>query len=699
MNFISLSNFILINLALILSSLSLYLHLSKSTQKVHKVLIATFTLFISKILLIIFFLGILEILSYTNASLFAYAISIITILFTYKRALKRKIKFDKKLPVSIILLFFLPLAALLLLRAFNAFLQIPLEYDSLAYHLPFVAEWLNTGSLHEIYYSAFASPIGYYPANYELLDLWITLPFKNDFFINLLNFPLFVILTITIYAILINFKVPKDISIATSAIPLYMPIFLRQAGLPLVDVFFTLTFALSIYFLQLLYIRKRERTLHALLFGLSLGLFMGTKYLGLVYATIPLFLFTILALKNKPRIAPFVAGTVGTFLTGSFFYIRNWIDSGNPIFPVELKILGTKIFDGYLGINEKITSTSLLENVVDDATFTEFWENFFFMTGWESRLIAIATVALLILLFIKKTRNDKIIAATLFITAIAYFYLYFRSPYSYRDLTPNIRYAMMFLTIATISTGFFVSRLKFLKYYYFMALGIIFLHSLIYLSLYPPDHLLHNDKMIIDIELLEEYKYEFFIYLTSFLTFSTVFSLLRKKYTGVVVALLLFSFCTSVYFLNFAYKERPRLADYFYQNWYEQDRVLLYLMDSFTWLEENTEATKIAYTGFNFHYPLFAKNLSNEVDYININDCRNCRYLDFKDSPESIRRDPDFNSWLFNLHSAEKQYIFIAPDRIEGVEIYEETWVKNNPKYFKQVYANEVVQIYSIKTI
>lgn len=66
-------------------------------------------------------------------------------------------RFQKELLFSLIV--FLPLFALVAGRFVNALYQIPAEYDNLAYHLPFVVEWLRTGDLKDIYYSAFAGPI------------------------------------------------------------------------------------------------------------------------------------------------------------------------------------------------------------------------------------------------------------------------------------------------------------------------------------------------------------------------------------------------------------------------------------------------------------------------------------------------------------------------------------------------------------
>ena len=287
MNLHAFLEFIIINFALIFFSLSIvaHFHRLKSINFLDLVLKSS-SLFFSFILLTQISLGAFGLLTYKNLLSLLFVLSLFFLFSPIKDSLKKlQVNYNTK-ELSPWQLLALPLFVIFFIRFINALLQIPLEYDNVAYHLPFVVEWFKTGDLMTPYYSAFASPIGYYPSNFELFDLWLLFPFKNDLLINLINFPIVVLAIACLYGLCRNFSFNKSVSSLVALLPFYMPVFLKQVGLPLVDLFFSLCFLLCIYFLQKIYKSPKSKALPLPLFayfGLSLGLFMGTKYLGLVY--------------------------------------------------------------------------------------------------------------------------------------------------------------------------------------------------------------------------------------------------------------------------------------------------------------------------------------------------------------------------------------------------------------------------------
>ena len=114
------------------------------------------------------------------------------------------------------------------------------------------------------------------------------------------------------------------------------------------------------------------------------------------------------------------------------------------------------------------------------------------------------------------------------------------------------------------------------------------------------------------------------------------------------------------------------------------------------WLNKNAPQGKIAYSGFNFHYPLYGRDLAREVDYININECADCRYVDYKNSEQSIRRDPDFDAWIFNLKKKNKEYLVVDPVKIKTVPSYEFEWANKNPDIFKEVFYVKNIHVFKI---
>jgi len=723
MEIIDFLNFAGLNVAVALSSLLVVLWIKNyRVRSISKLFISLFVLFCSQIILVEILLGVFGALSYTNTSIVVYFVFFVIAMLLGKKVMRNlKVEnFKKDFPDFFsTLILFGPIVFLLFVKAFNAALQIPLEYDSVAYHLPFITEWLQTGTLSKLYYSAFAGPISYYPSNYELLNLWSFLPFGNDFFANLFNFPFFIVLGTVIWHILRNFGVDRDIAIVSTAIPFYMPIFLHQAGIPLVDLFFALVFIISIYFLQEIYNNKGGDSSDFLFFGLSVGLFIGTKYLGLVYGIFIVLLLVVIAflqVKHK-KINLLKAGiitVIGILLTGSFFYIRNWINSGNPLFPVNLNFLGMKIFGGYsgAGVNEMLANTSLLVNL---NTFSEIKAkiiSFFYITGPYGLLSVIMPIIIVVYLLINriyekvirklqiKSNNKNLLF--LGVGLLVYFYLYLKAPYTYRDFFPNIRYAMPFLLIGVFGVACMIQKLRFLKKTFFIFTIATFIYSFLFLIFDPPEQIAYTDRIFINYSILFEYKIPLFILIVSIIAslyaFQVIYSEIKnRKWKFIIVGLLfLISFVGSFKFIGFAYNEREGLREYWATSYFGEDQTLLDIIRVAEWFNKNEPEAAIAYSGFNFHYYLYGRSFSRKVDYVNINECTKCRYVDYKNSENSIRRDPNYQYWFQNLHKMEKEYLVVNPVSVQGVQSYEFEWANSNPDNFKKVFNANDTYIYKI---
>ncbi len=486
-----------------------------------------------------------------------------------------------------------------------------------------------------------------------------------------------------------------------------MPQTFRQIGVPLVDAFFTLTFVTSIYFLQEFWKTKSIKDIF--LFSISAGIFIGTKYLGVPYI-FPLALIAIiitwLKFKNKKTFA--ISTTVmgiTTFITGGFFYIRNWLDTGNPLFPVEVNLLGQKIFEGYHGLTEKLINYSLLKNVTSLETFKEFLYGFFLMTGLPSILIFIASISLLgifIISIIKKKKAQIAITGLAGSLLLFYLFFYFKSPYTYNNLIPNVRYAMMFLLIGCLTVGYVFSNIKKIKPILFPLSMIIFITNLAFLILKTPESIIKNDKILIDYEIFTKYPEILAIALAIMILFIIMLisaSLIKKKkYRHIVIGTFISIIILSTFLLQETIPQKEAFTQHYAEFWHEsQIHPSNYeILTTSIWLDKAAPKENIAYTGFNFHYHLFGRDLQREVDYININECAECKYFDYKDSPESIRRDPNYENWIKNLESKEKEYLIIAPNATEGVKSWEYEWVEKNPTKFTKVHETKEVKVYKI---
>ncbi len=608
---------------------------------------------------------------------------------------------------------FSPVAIIAFVRFFNAVFQVPVEYDNLAYHLPFVVDWMQKGHIWDVYYSAYAGPLGYYPSNFELFDLWVMLPFNSDLLVNMLNLPIFLILPLLLYKVARNFTVGHKASLLVVALFMVLPVTLRQLGTPLVDLYFCFTFLLSLFFYQ--EYRKSHSLVDIGLAGLALGLFMGTKYLGIIYALPLVLLYAITALwVERKRLSRFFLGALVFALTatatGGFWYIRNWIDSGNPIFPTEVTFMGNVIFGGYHNITQNLIDTSLATNIPAVHSIWYFFEGIFLMLGWPMTIMLLSALTLplfslfsVVWSFFHKDIDMKaqhrrylIIYVLLILLAIFYAIGYWVSPYSFKDLLPNVRYAMMFILVTLLAYGLVMTRLKPLQpLFFFVSFACIF-WNIVYLVLFPPLSMLINERVVVDFDQIVQLWPYALLFAVILYGIGLLIASIRFVFNHPKTLPILGMLALSIGFLSFLFfydtrTVRESLRVPLYTEWYSKNLEWISLLSAAEWFNTNAPQASIAYTGFNMHYPFFGRELERKVEYINVNECLDCVYKDYKDSEESIRRDAVYQDWKNNLVAKKKDYIVLKRGNFL---MYELGWMKDHPENFTEVFRAEDVSIY-----
>src|SRR4051812_30969524 len=212
-------------------------------------------------------------------------------------------------------------------------------YDSLSYHLPFSARWLLDHRL-SIVRTPFSDPAqAYQPANGELWFLWLMLPFPGGFAARLGQLPFLLLAAVALYAIARRCG-------ARSTHAMYAPLFFLLAR-PVVeqgvgadvDLICAAMFVASVH-LGIVAIETGARRDWAL-WGVSVGLFLGTKYVALVYVAV---LLVLPLLRGSPRQARWAVPGIAVF--GLPWYLRNWTIAGSPIYPASLALRGVTIAHG-----------------------------------------------------------------------------------------------------------------------------------------------------------------------------------------------------------------------------------------------------------------------------------------------------------------------------------------------------------------
>jgi len=173
------------------------------------------------------------------------------------------------------------------------------------------------------------------------------LPWENDAFVRLVNLPFVGLAALSIYAIAAELRAPRAAGALLAVVFVATPAvsFAAFEGAK-TDIIMFAAFGSGLLFL----IRHLRTGLPSdlVLAGLGLGLAFGTKWYGVtgVPLVVLVWMTVSFAIRRRPatvlREGAAVTGIVAA--AGGFWLIRNLVESGNPVFPVNVQLAGTTLF-------------------------------------------------------------------------------------------------------------------------------------------------------------------------------------------------------------------------------------------------------------------------------------------------------------------------------------------------------------------
>ncbi len=344
--------------------------------------------------------------------------------------------------------------------------------DTLSFHLPNVALWLQEGSLWRVDDFIPDRAAGNYPQTGDLFMLAAILPWDSDFLVRAAPYPFLAMLGLGVYAGARELAAPRPTAALLAAAVLAMPVVSYTAFLGLADPAMLGTFAAGGYFL-LRHWRTRDG-FDLVLAGVGLGLSFGTRWYAVtaVAAVLAVWLVvSLLARHPRGRVLRELAALAGLIaLCGGFWLLRNLVVSGNPIFPVEVAPLGIEIFDAPRDLVRELQGASLSEYLFDLEVWNDYlWTPFLNTMTWVAIGLwglVVATVVLGVRLLRGPQRPLAGRALALAATVALIVGAYVITPYSATGPEPgvptgawvNARYVVPALLAAAVAAAWTISR-------------------------------------------------------------------------------------------------------------------------------------------------------------------------------------------------------------------------------------------------
>ena len=559
----------------------------------------------------------------------------------------------------------------------------PFGWDSLNYHFTFAVEWLKHGNLQNpIIISDDPAP-SYYPIGGSLFFLWLIFPFKSVFLADIGQIPFFILAFLATYSISRKAGLNEEFSFYAAILFLIIPNFFKQLQIAYVDVMLA---ALFLTCLNSLFLLSKEFSLkNALLYGMSLGLFLSTKTVALPYAALLFLPFVYSAFRNPSRVYLFITSIFIVIAIGGFSYIRNFVDTGNPLYPLDFSLFGKSIFKGVIGAGTYRAHFKIEDYRISKLLFHEG-------LGLQSLLFILPSTLLALPVALLKKRKTLTFNLAYFLVLPILIYLIYR----YIIPLANVRYLYPFLGLGIILGLYTAKNLNIPGRVIKILVLLCILSSMGELA--KRRELIAS--MILTISLLP---------VAIFLIKHKPRVLIRKS-----LLILAISFFMVVLLVllqkDYARNEYPRYIRMVkYSGFWPEATV------AWDWLNENTKGDNIAYAGRPVPFPLYGTNFKNNVYYASVNKTEPAKLHYFPDShyhwdydflslhrnlgsEGNYRSDADYSVWLNNLDQRNIDYLFIySLHQTKDVMFpLEDNWAKAHPAKFNLAFANQTVHIYKI---
>lgn len=262
------------------------------------------------------------------------------------------------------------------------------DVDSLAYHLPFAARFLQQGSITDL--QVLRGSVSFYPASGSLVHAFAMLPFHRDVFSPMLNLAWLSLALLAAWCVGDRLGV-GHLTGAGAAVVLTSPVLATfNAGTAGNDIVVT---ALVLTTVALL-LEGEWRTPAVSLAGAVAGVAISTK-LNVLAPVVVFSAVLPLAVPRRRRLRATGAWGVGVVALGSFWYVRNWSTVGNPLPWFGFEPLGMAGIEAD-GLAEQY-GVPLVRYALDLSNRSELVQGMLWGFGWAWPLLVAVAGASLVL--------------------------------------------------------------------------------------------------------------------------------------------------------------------------------------------------------------------------------------------------------------------------------------------------------------
>ena len=346
---------------------------------------------------------------------------------------------------------------------------LPTFIDTVTFHLPGAVRWIQSHSIWQIDQFLPGQAQGYYPANGNVVELAALLPWNSEFAIRLVNLPFYALAGLALYATGRELVAPRTSAIVAAAAAIAVPAVTSYiVDSPTPDAVMYATFAAGILFLV-----RHARTgarVDLLLAGLGLGLAFGSRWYGVssVAVVVAVWLAAQTIARRWSRALAVDALLMGLViaLAGGVWLIRNWAETGNPVFPVEVSLFGLTIFDAPTDELRDLAGFSIAHYLGDADVLNDFiLPGIKLQIGWVGVLMAVGSVAAIALGLRRRPVAGRAAVVALGVAAFGLAIAYVLTPYTALglegrpyELGANVRYLIPALLAAAPALAWVLAR-------------------------------------------------------------------------------------------------------------------------------------------------------------------------------------------------------------------------------------------------